>query len=133
MREKNNIILRGNNKREDRNILYVGLVGDIGSILNEGRKQAAYAVNSILVKVYWEIGKRIIEFEQKGSERAKYGDELLIQLSKDLTLRYGKGFSRSNITYMRLFYLKYPKSETLSHKLSWSHYFELLKIDEVIG
>lgn len=126
MSEKKNI------KKEVKNILYAGLISDIGGIFNEGRKQAFYAVNSILVKAYWEIGKRIIEFEQNGSERAKYGDELLIQLSKDLTLRYGKGFSRSNLTYMRLFYLKYPKSETVSHKLSWSHYFELLKIDELL-
>ncbi len=130
MSEKN-LILRGDNKRiRDKSILYTGLVSDIGSILNKGRKEAYYAVNYILVKAYWEIGKRIVEFEQSGSERAKYGEELLMQLSNDLTIRYGKGFSRSNITYMRLFYLKYPKSETLSHKLSWSHYFELLKIDE---
>lgn len=110
--------------------VYSSLIIDIGELLEQGRRQAFHAVNTILVKTYWEIGKRIVEYEQKGNERAEYGDKLLIQLSKDLAFKYGKGFSRSNLVYMRLFYLKYTKSETLSHKLSWSHYFELLKIND---
>lgn len=109
---------------------YSSLITDIGSLLEQGRKQAYQSVNSILVRTYWEIGKRIVEFEQHGNEKAEYGSALLENLSKDLKLRYGKGFSKSNLIYMRLFYLKYKKSETLSHQLSWSHYFELLKIEE---
>ena len=109
---------------------YKGLIKDIGKILEDSRTKAFRAVNEILVKTYWEIGRRIVVFEQQGKERAEYGSYLLEKLSKDLRLRHGKGFSRSNITYMRLFYLKYQKSETLSHQLSWSHYFELLKIEE---
>ncbi|MCK5490926.1 MAG: DUF1016 family protein [Candidatus Pacebacteria bacterium] len=108
---------------------YKNLIQDIGSILDEGRKQAYKSVNSILVKTYWEIGKRIIEFEQNGKITAEYGSKLLINLSKELS-PIGKGFSRSNLTYMRLLYIKYPKSETLSHQLSWSHYFELLKVED---
>ncbi len=73
---------------------------------------------------------RIVEYEQRGNEKAEYGSALLENLSKDLKLRHGKGFSKSNLIYMRLFYLKYQKSETLSHQLSWSHYFELLKIED---
>src|SRR3989344_5859376 len=108
---------------------YSSLISNIGSLLEQGRKQAYQAVNTILVSTYWEIGKRVVEFEQHGKERAEYGSALLENLSKDLKLRHGKGFSKSNLIYMRMFYLKYPKSETLSHQLSWSHYFELPKFN----
>lgn len=83
-----------------------------------------------MLHTYWQVGKHIVEFEQKGEVKAEYGKQLLIRLSKELSLELGKGFSRSNLTYMRLFYLRYQKSETVSHKLSWSHYFELLKIED---
>ena len=109
---------------------YSSLIIDIGSLLEQGRRQAYQAVNTALVRTYWEIGRRIVEFEQHGKEKAEYGSALLEELSKDLKLRHGKGFSKSNLIYMRLMYLKYPKSETLSHQLSWSHYFELLKIED---
>lgn len=105
------------------------LVETIGHIINNGRKDAYVQINNILIKNYWEIGKRIVEFEQSGKERAEYGQELLIQLSKELKFKYGKGFSRSNLQYMRLFFIKYPKCQTLSGKLNWSHYVELLMIE----
>lgn len=108
---------------------YHKLIVGIGEILKNGRKQAYKAVDNILVQTYREIGKRIVEFEQEGKITSEYGSKLLINLSKELA-PYGKGFSRSNLTYMRLFYIKYPKSETVSHQLSWSHYFELLKVDD---
>lgn len=108
---------------------YKSLIQDIGEILEKGRKEAYKTVNNILVKTYWEIGKRIVKFEQDGNITAKYWSKILINLSKELS-PIGKGFSRSNLTYMRLFFIKYSKSETLSHQLSWSHYFELLKIDD---
>ncbi|MBL1214890.1 MAG: DUF1016 domain-containing protein [Ignavibacteriae bacterium] len=111
------------------NISYENLKTQIGELLKKGREQAGRAINTILVQTYWQIGRYIIEFEQKGKEKAGYGEELLKNLSKDLTLTYGKGFSRSNLTYMRKIFLAFPKSETLSHKLSWSHYFEILKAD----
>ncbi len=109
---------------------YTNLVDSIGSLLEYARKQVAKVVNDILVKTYWEIGKRIVEYEQKGEDRAKYGEELLLRLSKDLSNKYGKGFSRSNLQYMRLLYIKYPKCQTLSGKLSWSHYVELLGVSD---
>lgn len=68
---------------------YEVLLDDVGALLEEGRKHAYQAVNSILVKTYWEIGKRIVEYEQKGNEKAKYGSALLLALSKDLSLKYG--------------------------------------------
>jgi len=109
---------------------YDTLISSIGTVLEKARKYVYSQINQILVKTYWNIGKQIIEYEQKGKEKAEYGSKLLDNLSKDLKLRYGKGFSRSNIIYMRLFYIKYSKSETLSHQLSWSHYFELLKVED---
>jgi len=109
---------------------YSELISGIGLLLESGRREAVRHVNSILVNTYWSIGQQIVEYEQSGEERAEYGSALIDKLSKDLGFKYGKGFSRSNLVYMRLFYLKYPKSETLSHQLSWSHYFELLKIED---
>ncbi|MGB9762939.1 MAG: DUF1016 N-terminal domain-containing protein [Minisyncoccia bacterium] len=67
----------------------------------------------------------MVEYEQKGEQKSEYGSELSLRLSKDLTAKYGKGFSRSNLQYMRLLYIKYPKCQTLSGKLLWSHYNEL--------
>lgn len=109
------------------------LINNIGQILEEGRRKAVNSINQILVQTYWEIGRQIVEYEQKGKERAEYGSKLLDTLSKDLKQKYGKGFSKSNLIYTRLFYIKYQKSETLSHQLGWSHYFELLKIKYALG
>ncbi|MEM6964230.1 MAG: DUF1016 N-terminal domain-containing protein [Bacteroidota bacterium] len=108
---------------------YSKLVKFINKSYIEGQRKAVKAIQNQLVKTYWEIGKHIVEFEQNGNEKAVYGSQLLNRLSKDLTLKHGKGFSKSNLIYIRLFYLKYQIGETLSHQLSWSHYFELLKID----
>lgn len=72
----------------------------------------------------------IVGYEQGGKARAEYGKQLLINLAKDLTLRNGKGFNRTNLTYMRKLYLTFPKCGTLSHQLSWSHYYEILKCND---
>ena len=74
--------------------------------------------------------KIIIEDEQENSERAEYGKKLLKELSKKLTKEYGKGFSKSNLFNMKKFYLKYQKFQTLSGKLSWFHYCEILSISD---
>lgn len=108
---------------------YTSLISDIGNLLELGRKQAYKAVNTILVRTYWEIGKRIVEFEQHGKEKAEYGSALLNILSKDLMEKFGKGFSRDNLEKMRKFYSLFKNSETLSRKLSWSHYCLLLRIE----
>jgi len=119
-------------KKESQSKRYHKLIDSIGKTLEEGRKQAFYAVNTILVKTYWEIGRHIIEFEQKGKIRAGYGSKILDDLSRDLKLRYGKGFSRRNILDMRRFYFTYPKWQTVSAKLTWSHYILLLSMDEAL-
>lgn len=108
---------------------YNELISQIGNLLALGRAKAASEVNTILVQTYWEIGKYIVEFEQQGEEKAEYGSQLLNRLSRDLTNAYGKGFGRSNLIYMRKLYLTFQISGTLSHLLTWSHYYEILKAD----
>lgn len=109
---------------------YSHLIDSIGTLLTDARRQVATAANTILVKTYWQIGQYIVEFEQHGNAKAMYGDDLINRLSSDLKLRYGKGFSRSNLFLIRQFYLRFPKIQTLSGLLSWSHYIELLKLED---
>lgn len=109
---------------------YQSLVNQISFTYTSGRQKAVVAVNSNMVETYWRIGHDIVEFEQGGSFKATYGKALLENLSNDLTRIHGKGFSRSNLNYMRLFYQCYPICEELPHKLSWTHFCELLKIDD---
>lgn len=109
---------------------YHQLLDSIGLTIEQARQNAIKAINTELVKANWEIGRHIVEFEQHGQERAEYGSELLTKLSKDLRQRYGKGFSRRNILDMRRFYLSYQKWQTVSAKLSWSHYIALVSISD---
>jgi len=140
---------------------YGNLFNRIAEILTEARSKVVREINKAQVLCYWEIGREIIEFEQKGKIRAGYGEELLIKLSADLSAKFGRGFSVDNLQLMRRFYLTYPdkfqiyetasrksqKSETVSRKsiihqtafdkfeplLSWSHYCELLKVEEPLA
>lgn len=99
------------------------LIKQIRTLVEGVRDNVARNINKEILQTYWQVGKHIVEFEQKGNIKAEYGKKLLINLSKELSLELGRGFSRSNLTYMRMFYQCYQKSETVSHKLSWSHYF----------
>ena len=107
---------------------YENLLTEIGIAIESARQLAIRAVNTFLVKANWEIGRHIVEYEQHGQERAEYGSDLLARLSADLRKRYGKGFGRRNILDMRRFYLAYQKWQTVSAKLSWSHYIALIGI-----
>ncbi len=109
---------------------YKQLITKIAETYKQGQANAVTIVNEQLVETYWLIGKYIVEFEQKGRIKAEYGKALINNISKDLTANLGKGFSRSNLIYMRLFYSEFPISEKPSHLLSWSHYVELLKISD---
>lgn len=109
---------------------YQHLVDGIGSLLTEGRRNAAYALNTVLVETYWRIGQYIVEYEQKGNEKAVYGSDPINRLSCDLTQRYGKGIGKSNLLYIRKLYVLFPKSRTLFHLLTWSHYYDIQTIDE---
>jgi predicted nuclease of restriction endonuclease-like (RecB) superfamily len=109
---------------------YSDLLSQIAEIYKLGQHKATIAVNTSLVETYWQIGKYIVEFEQKGKQKAEYGTALIDNLSKDLSLTFGKGFSRSNLIYMRLFYNEFQISQKASDLLSWSHYVELLRISD---
>jgi predicted nuclease of restriction endonuclease-like (RecB) superfamily len=86
---------------------YGGLIGGIAELLEAARRNAARTVNALMTATYWEIGRRIVEFEQQGKDRAGYGEQLLDQLSADLTSRFGRGFGRRNLFQIRAFYLAY--------------------------
>ena len=97
---------------------YGDLFDRIAEILNEARSKVVREINRAQVLAYWEIGREIVEFEQKGKVRAEYGEELIIRLSKDLTEKFGRGFSEINLRNMRRFYLEFPTriQQTLSVK-----------------
>ena len=106
------------------------ILQEIRTILDTARANVAREVNNELLNTYWNIGRIISEYEQTVPERADYGKQTLKELSRVLTQEFGKGFSRSNLQNMRAFYLTYEKCQTLSGKLSWSHYCELLSISD---
>lgn len=98
---------------------YDALVAGVSRILEAGRNQSAWTLNSIMSAVYWEIGRRIVQFEQSGKERADYGERVIDQLSLDLRKRYGRGFGRSSAFQIRAFYLAYrEKVQTVSGQLA---------------
>lgn len=118
------------NKLVSNNAEYTDLLQNIGTALNNGRQKAVNQINRAIVETNWNIGRYIVEYEQAGHEKAEYGSETLKRLSHDLIERYGKGFGMSNVNKMRKLYLTFPILQTLSAKLSWSHYVELLKIND---
>lgn len=121
---------------------YGRLIGDIGALLEQARRSSVRAVNSVMTATYWQIGGRIVEYEQGGKGRAKYGEALLEKLSSDLTRRLGRGFGVDNLERFRSFYLAWsadPISATVSRKspeslfadrfpLPWSAYVRLLAV-----
>jgi hypothetical protein len=87
---------------------YFSLIDNISSLLESARRTSARAVNTILTATYWEIGRRIVEFEISGIDRSEYYGKRLIQnLSSDLTQKFGRGFGKSNVFQMKAFYLAY--------------------------
>ena len=107
-----------------------GLVERIVSLVSSAKESLFRQIDDILVVTNWHIGEYIVEFEQEGNTRAAYGEEIIRNLSKRLTIRLGRGYSRSNLQNMRRLYLAYPKCQTVSGKLSWSHWCELLEIED---
>ncbi len=106
------------------------MMNEIRELLKTARQRVAMQVNTELLSTYWNIGRIIVEHEQQSKDRAEYGKQLLKELSKALTNEFGKGFSVSNIQFMRRFYQTYQIQQTVSVKLSWSHYCELLSISD---
>ena len=106
-------------------------ISEIKKILKNARQKAYIAVNSAMVEAYWEIGRRIVEEEQRGKERAEYGKEIVKNLSKELTEEFGKGFSRRTLWEMRKLYVyfsDYEKVRTLFAQLTWSHFQKVLRV-----
>jgi predicted nuclease of restriction endonuclease-like (RecB) superfamily len=107
-------------------------------LIKNARQKVVQSVNLTMVSTYFEIGRIIVEFEQGGEKRAKYGKNQLKDISKRLTSNFGKGFSVDNLENMRKFYLAYSKSEKVSRKLetpsfqlSFSHYLKLMRIEDI--
>jgi len=136
---------------------YETLLSSVSELLRRGRQNAAKSVNAVLTTTYWQVGRRLVEFEQRGKERAVYGSELLKRLSGDLQSRFGRGYSERNLEQMRQFYLQWENPQTLSadsavgispkisqtpsaklslgdvplFSLSWSHYVRLLSVTDL--
>ena len=106
---------------------------EIKNLLTSARNSITSNINSTMAKTYFLIGKRIVEEEQNGNERAEYGEELIKNLSLRLSKEFGKGFSKTNLKQMKSFYLAYGKGQTVSDqfKLSWSHYLILMRIENI--
>ncbi len=111
MKKRKSEVLRGD---------YKDLLKEISSLLEAGRRGVARSVNSIMSATYWHIGKRIVEHEQQGKKRAEYGKEVIRQLSLDLSTRFGRGFSKANLEYMRRFYSVWPIAQTLSGQSTYT-------------
>lgn len=105
------------------------IVNEIASIITNARNNVAKQVNSELLNAYWNIGRVIVEDELKNN-RGEYGKKQLLAISKNLTNKFGKGFSQSNLYNMKMFYTKYPIFQSVTGKLSWTHYCELLYISD---
>ena len=120
---------------------YQNLLVTVSDLLEKSRRGSARVINSFMTATYCEIGRRIVEFEQRGKKRAEYGQTVLERLSKDLTRRHGRGFARSNLIRFRQFYVAFPRTpirSTVSNELEatqhlarsfpmpWSHYVLLI-------
>ena len=106
----------------------IKMIEEIKNIIISSRNKIAYEVNNTMISAYWNVGRIIVENEQNGNIKAEYGKQIIRELSKELRNVLGTGFSVSNLFNMRKFYITYPKFQTVSGKLSWSHYCELLSI-----
>lgn len=108
----------------------VSLVERISQEVERKKQSLVININSTIVETYWNVGRYIVEFEQDGDAKAKYGTSLLTNLSKLLQAKIGRGYSRPNLNNMRKFYLTYPICQTVSNKLTWSHICELITIED---
>ena len=106
-----------------------GLHDHVRELLLAARAQVHQTVNTVMVQTYWQIGRLIVEDEQGGEKRAAYGQRVLLDLSKRLTLEFGSGFSTQSLWNYRQFYRRFPNLSALRRELSWTHYKSLIRID----
>ncbi len=124
---------------------YAGVLNKVSKLLEDARRKTIRQINTVMVDTYWHVGKLIVEEEQRGKERAKYGKELIKRLSNDLTEKFGKGFTSVNLWNMRQFYSAYPKLyalrreskhnklSSMRRELSWTHFRILMRVDEPLA
>jgi len=105
------------------------LIDSIKQVVTDARAQVYRSTNTILLQMYWDIGKLIVEDEQEGEKRAEYGKNVLKNLSKQLTIEFGKGFDESNLRNIRQFYIAFSIRDALRHELSWTHYRILSRVE----
>ncbi len=105
------------------------LYSAIRQVLQSARQTAYKAVNFAMVQAYWQVGRLIVEDEQNGKARAEYGRKVLEDLAERLTAEFGKGFTVTNLKYMRAFYLAFPIGHALRDELTWTHYRLLLRVE----
>lgn len=110
-------------------VISVNFYENIKKLMNESRKHVANYVNTTMLFTYWNIGKMIVE-EQGGSSKAKYGDKLIAELSRQMTLDFGKGFDERSLRKIRQFYLMYPIWDSVRPELTWTHYRTLMRVEE---
>ena len=101
----------------------------INEIIEQARNKVYRTANFTMVQAYWNIGKAIVEEEQKGKKRAEYGKEIIKKLAQKLSKKHGKSFSERNLWYMKQFYQKWTNLNALRSELSWTHYRLLLKVE----
>jgi hypothetical protein len=94
------------------------LYQNIHQIITDARQKVVRTINFVMVEAYWQIGQFIVEDEQKGKERAKYGEKQINELAKKLSKEFGSGFDRSNLLRMKIFFLLFPKRDALRHELT---------------
>lgn len=114
-------------------LLYQSLINDLKALIEEGRNSAYAATNKVIIETYWNIGRRIVEEEQDGEERAAYKKQLINTIAEELTKEYGKSYSSRNLYYYRKFYQYFPDREILNTRvqnLNWSHFRTLLRVPD---
>ncbi len=109
-------------------VLPPDLLTGLRALIAQSRQQALRAVDNIQVMTYWQVGKHIVEFEQRGESRAAFGSRLMAQIAQQLTHEFGKGFDTTNLRHMRGFYLAFPIRDAVRRELSWTHYRLLLRV-----
>ena len=111
-------------------------IAEIKTILAQARQKAYTSINFAMIEAYWLMGKRIVEEEQQGNERAAYGEQILKELSKELTVQFGKGFSYANLRNFRQFYLTYPDGQicyAVRSKLTWTHHRLIMRVEDPLA
>lgn len=118
---------------ENNVMIYQSVITDIKDIISFGQEKAYDAANKAMVLTYWHVGKRIVEQEQDGKERAEYGKALIDTLASELTKEYGKSYNKRNLQYFRKFYLAFPDEQIVNacvHNLNWTHFRSLLRVQD---